>query len=55
MQDEQDTPRDRSSSFVPIHSAPPASEERVWLKAAVILTVMFVFGLSLLRLAGLIA
>ncbi|MBO9649408.1 MAG: hypothetical protein J7605_12920 [Variovorax sp.] len=55
MHDEQDTPWDQRTSFAPIRSAPPQNEERMWLKVAVILTVMLVSALSLLRVAGLIA
>lgn len=45
----------RSSSFAPIHSRPVPKAEPVWLKAAVVVTIMVVFGYSLLRLFGLVA
>ncbi|SFL96775.1 hypothetical protein [Variovorax sp. OV329] len=45
---------DRDTSFAPMSGPLNERQEPVWLKAAVIVTIMVVFGLSLLRLVGLI-
>ncbi|MDM0078660.1 hypothetical protein QTH90_29930 [Variovorax sp. J2P1-59] len=42
----------RSSSSVPIRDPAPRREERVWVKVALIATIMIVFAVSLLRLFG---
>ncbi len=46
---------DRGTAFAPLHSPRRENDEPVWIKAAVILTIMFVFGVSVLRFLGLIA
>ncbi|MDM0044266.1 hypothetical protein QTH91_07225 [Variovorax dokdonensis] len=45
---------DRGTSFAPLSTPRKAPDEPVWIKAAVILTIMFVFGISVLRLLHLI-
>ncbi|MDM0035908.1 hypothetical protein QTI33_27495 [Variovorax sp. J22P271] len=44
--------QDRGSSFAALPAPPQEREERVWMKVAVIVMIMTVFGLSLLRLVG---
>lgn len=46
---------DRNTFFSPMHSALKEKPEPVWVKVSVIVTIMFVFGVSLLRLFGLIS
>ena len=45
---------DRDTFFAPMRSPLNEREGSVWLKAVVIVTIMIVFGLSLVRLVGLI-
>jgi hypothetical protein len=45
---------DRGTSVAPLHIPRKEKDEPVWIKSAVILTIMFVFGVSLLRLFNLI-
>ena len=46
---------DRSTtSFAPLILTQREKDEPVWIKAAIIITIMFVFGVSLLRLFNLI-
>jgi hypothetical protein len=44
--------QDRGSSFAALPAPSEEREERIWMKVAVIVMIMIVFGLSLLRLAG---
>ena len=46
--------KDRSTFFAPMRGPWRDKEEPVWLKAAIIVTIMVVFSLSLLRLAGVV-
>lgn len=53
MQNQHDT-QDEDTSFAPICGPLEASREPVWITAVVVVAIMFVVGLSLLRLAGLV-
>jgi len=46
---------ERNTSFSPIHGPLKEKSEPVWVRASVVVTIMFVFGVSLLRLFGLMS
>lgn len=43
---------DRSTFFAPIHGPLGEKAERGWIKMAVVVLIMLVFGMSLLQLLG---
>ncbi len=45
---------DRNTDFAPMRGPLKQKEEPVWIKGAVVITIMLVFSLSLVKLAGLV-